>query len=191
MTVKKSRLTSLLIVLGLLGIGLAVFGPMIGSTIRSRRLSVQAEWKASAVQRISRLSSDPQWLTQSKADLAKIRVRDDMNEPPMSEDMILLKNDEWLVCRSIAGKEDWRFDDIFIAKASDGRWYYSTYHFCIGMIVLHMRPHLDSLDEFKKAYFLREFSGDPTAPMPRTWPLQDETESSTDPVRGDRETGAR
>ena len=169
---KRACRISLFIVLGLLG--LLIAGLIIARPFSEwRRLAVQAEWKVNAVQRIIRLSSDAKWIAQSKSDLAKIRMADDPGEPPLSADMILLKNDEWLVYRSIAGKEDWRFDDIFIAKASDGKWYYSTYHFCVRMIVLHLHPQLDSLDQFKKAYFLREFSGNATDPMPRTWPPED------------------
>lgn len=168
-------------------LGRIVAGPFI----EAHRLSVQAEWKAEAVRRISRLSSDAQWIAQSKADLAKIRMPDDPFETPKSADMILLKNDEWLVYRSIAGKEDWRFDDLFIAKGSDGKWYYSTFHFCIGLVVLNMHPQVDSLEQFRKAYFLREFSGDPASPMPRTWRPQDGITPSTVPARGDGEALTR
>jgi hypothetical protein len=61
--------------------------------------------------------------------------------------------------------------DICLAKGSDGRWYYTTCHFCVGMIALMMmqeevaQPYFPNpqqppdLTFFISRYHLREFDG--------------------------------
>jgi hypothetical protein len=57
--------------------------------------------------------------------------------------------------------------DIFIAKGSDGKWYYTDFHFCVRMMVLNDQPA--SLAEFKHRYFLAEFDGVSDAALERSW----------------------
>ena len=42
----------------------------------------------------------------------------------------------WITYRAQCHKVDPKVYDIFIGKGSDGAWYYSTYLFCIGMMML-------------------------------------------------------
>ncbi|HMJ64280.1 MAG TPA: hypothetical protein VK615_02925 [Candidatus Binatia bacterium] len=71
-----------------------------------------------------------------------------------------------------AAKEDRKIDDIFIARGSDGKWYYSTYHFCINMIALRIDPQQENLTQFTQTYFLRTFNEGTDDCLEKTWPPQ-------------------
>jgi hypothetical protein len=81
------------------------------------------------------------------------------------------RNGEWLAYTNVCRKEDRHIHDLFLARGSDGRWYYSTYHFCIGMIVLRMEEQQpEDLAGFAKTYFLRTFDGQSDDCLQKTWP---------------------
>jgi hypothetical protein len=83
---------------------------------------------------------------------------------------IFNEDGSWLAYRSRCHKQDPKVYDLFIAKASDGRWYYSTYHFCIDAIVLDMNGRPSSLEDFRKDYSLVEFDGRSDEALKPTWP---------------------
>jgi hypothetical protein len=113
-------------------------------------------WKDGAVAAIEREfvtppdagAKDGEWLTTSK---------------------IVCADGSWLAYRSQCHKADPKIHDIFVAKASDGRWYYSDYHFCIGALVLAMNGQPETLEKFKSRYFLVEFDGSSNAALSPTW----------------------
>jgi hypothetical protein len=86
--------------------------------------------------------------------------------------LVVLHNGDWIVCRSVCRKEPQRIHDLFIGLGSDGKWYYSTYHFCVGMLVLRMDEQPASLDEFASRYFARTFDGTSDLCLQTTWPLE-------------------
>ena len=81
-----------------------------------------------------------------------------------------MKNGDWIAYASRCSKEDWRIRDIFIGRATDGKWYYSTFHFCRGMLTLRVEDRPESLDKFITAYSLREFDGRSDECLKKTWP---------------------
>jgi len=81
-----------------------------------------------------------------------------------------MRNGDWLAYANICQKEDHRIRDLFLGRGSDGRWYYSTYHFCIGMVVLKMEEQSDDLAGFAKTYYLRPFDGHSDKCLQETWP---------------------
>jgi hypothetical protein len=85
-----------------------------------------------------------------------------------------MKNGDWILYRSICTKQDRRIHDIFIGRASDGKWYYSTYHFCIGLVTLMMMDQSENLPEFLKTYYLREFDGHSDKCLKKTWPTKNQ-----------------
>ncbi|MCY2952811.1 MAG: hypothetical protein NTU53_12685 [Planctomycetota bacterium] len=135
------------------------------------RQHLRRDWKNQAVAEIVKLAADSQWLSQ---ELAAVRKRC----PPgsrfegawFSKDLALAGDDQWLIYKSKCSKEDWRIDDIFIAKASNGKWYYSTYHFCIGMLCLKIDIQPRDLDALISKYALREFDGQSDDALKTTWP---------------------
>ncbi len=138
---------------------------------RAERQRYRREWKDRAVAEIRRLANDPDWVA---AEMAALK-----SQPPkslyggegwLSERLVLLENGDWMVYAAKARKEDQRIDDIFICKASDGKWYYSTYHFCKMMTVLTWRGQRPDLASVIEAYYLEEFDGKSDEALGKTWP---------------------
>jgi len=78
----------------------------------------------------------------------------------ISDDLILMANGQWITYRNVCRKEEERIPDLFLGLGSDGRWYYSTWHFCVRTInVKDVMVQPKSLTEFSKTYDLREFDG--------------------------------
>lgn len=96
----------------------------------------------------------------------------------LSKRMILFKDGSSMLFRQKCHKEDRQIHDIFIGRSSGGKWYYSTYHFCIGAIVLQSEEQPTSIDEFAMNYFLTEFDGMSDKALLATWP-QEEVDSGT------------
>lgn len=93
----------------------------------------------------------------------------------IDDTLIHFRNGEWILYRNHCQKEDSRIHDIFLARGSDGIWYYSTFHFCRGMIVLQMLGPSESLGDFKKNYCLESFDGTSAICLKETWPLLHKT----------------
>lgn len=87
-----------------------------------------------------------------------------------NERAIFCEDGSWLSYRAQCHKQDPKVYDLFIAKASDGKWYYSTYHFCIDALVLDQSEQPSSLEDFKARYSLAEFDGRSDAALGKTWP---------------------
>ncbi len=87
--------------------------------------------------------------------------------------IIVMTNGQWMAYRNVCAKEKEGIPDLFLGRGSDGRWYYSTYHFCIRMIVLKdMLGQPESLAQFVQEGFLREFDGHSDECLKKTWPLK-------------------
>ena len=76
----------------------------------------------------------------------------------------------WIVYRAKCQKVDPKIFDLFIGRASDGSWYYSTYHFCIRMLALQDHDQMDSLQYFISEYALERFDGASDQALLPTWP---------------------
>ena len=88
----------------------------------------------------------------------------------MGNGILLLKSGEWIVFRNSCQKEDWRLQDMFIGKASDGNWYYSTYHFCKQMVVLSFMGQPEDLESFGERCSVRQFDGSDETELVKTFP---------------------
>ena len=131
------------------------------------------EWKTNAIAEISRKVADTNWLAAEQGTLKGKAAKSPLNsECWLSGHLISMANGDWIVYSSKCSKEDRRIHDIFIGRASDGKWYYSTFHFCIGMLVLKMEPEQrpESLAKFVEAHFLRQFDGQSDDCLRKTWP---------------------
>ena len=70
-----------------------------------------------------------------------------------------MTNGEFLVFAFRHGFNDEFVDHLFLAHGSDGRWYYSTYHFCNQMAAVITDEPPGSIAEFTRRYSVREFDG--------------------------------
>ncbi len=146
------------------------------------------EWKDKAVVEIARQTSDPSFIMKEVEVMKTKSSAESEWDRWVSEDLIVMTNDEWMAYRNICVKEEGRIPDLLIGRGSDGKWYYSTYHFCIGMIVLKtMLDQPESLAKFRTDGFLQEFDERSDECLKKTWPLNQPIRSST--ARGGRGPG--
>jgi hypothetical protein len=66
----------------------------------------------------------------------------------IAADVIVAIDGGWLAYEQECSKRDRSTGDVFVAKGSDGRWYYSTAHFCIDMLMAEMSAPYDDLPQF-------------------------------------------
>jgi hypothetical protein len=129
-------------------------------------------WKERAIAEIARRTADPRWATNEAELLRKQSAVVPWGEGAgwVSDHLLQMSNGEWIAYANVCSKENWLIDDLFIGKGSDGRWYYSTYHFCIGMVSLSGDDQSESLTNFAHYYFLVPFDGHSDVCLRKTWP---------------------
>jgi hypothetical protein len=122
-------------------------------------------WKEKALPEIASRAEDDAWLS---AQIELLGNPDAGYEQGviaqgwLTDGMILMGSGEWLVYKSHCSKAPPHIvRDICLAKGSDGKWYYTTCHFCVGMVALLMMQEEQppDLEFFVKRYHLREFDG--------------------------------
>lgn len=174
----KKRLTIVLAMVAVLLAALALLARMGMDRLHNQ---ARKDWKNNAIAEIKRNVADSNWLS---AELNTLRAKQasGSNYGDWSSDRVIaMSNGDWLVYASKCSKDNWRIHDIFIAQASNGKWYYSTYHFCSGMIVLHMEEQPPTLVKFIEDYCLREFDGHSDQCLELTWPTKTEQTGNTSP----------
>lgn len=133
--------------------------------------SARRAWKDNALAEISTRTGTPGWLN---GELAKLQSIDPENPSDsagwMSEHLIVMRNGEWLAYANVCRKQNRRIHDLFLAFGSDGRWYYSTFHFCKDLIVLQMAGQPENLSAFSTDYYLKPFDGLSDECLRQTWP---------------------
>jgi hypothetical protein len=153
------------------GLLLAVIGGIALLWPPSLQSGARRAWKERSIADITARVADPSWPTNEFARL-KPRSTNDVSDDAcwLSENIIVTRKGEWLAYANSCQKQDGRIPDIFLARGSDGRWYYSTYHFCVGMVVLRMEEQPEDLATFAKTYFLQMFDGQSDDCLKKTWP---------------------
>jgi hypothetical protein len=140
-----------------------------------RRLDSKArrEWKEKAISEIAKQTSDTTSVLKGIATMKSDPSVDYEWDRWISEDLIVMTNGDWMAYRNVCAKEPERIPDLFLGRGSDGKWYYSTYHFCIRMIVLKdMLEQPESLTKFRSDCFLQEFDGRSDECLKTTWPVK-------------------
>ena len=138
----------------------------------------RSTWKDRALAGISRRAADTNWLGSEISRLHGMTNSVLESDRWLSPQLILMTNGEWMVYRSICRKENFWVRDLFLGRASDGRWYYSTYHFCINMCALGRmgEGQPSSLADFAQTYYLKPFDGRSDECLQSTWPPRRMTE---------------
>lgn len=157
----------------ILALAVAVPAGVALRLLRNDSLSSAARkaWRDQAVASIAQKAGDAAWV---KAETERIRSEpsfyDDEKPEWMSRDLMLLSDGSWLVHANICSKEDPKVRDLYLARGSDGRWYFSTMHFCMGMLVAHAQGQPSSIQDFMDAYYVRTFDGTPDDCLEATVP---------------------
>jgi hypothetical protein len=140
-------------------------------------------WKDKAIAEIAGETADADWLAKELASVKASVAKEPEGDAWISEHLALMKNGDWIFYANICQKQDVTIPDLFIARGSDGKWYYSTFHFCIGMLNAKVVPQPESLTQFVDWYYLEEFDGHSDECLKRTWPLK---EGAVDPKASKR-----
>jgi hypothetical protein len=146
---------------------------VIAFTLLTPSAKARRAWKDTSIGGISAFVADPSRLTNEIASLSArgTRYAED-SDTWLSPRLILMQNGDWIAYSNICQKEERRIRDLFLGRGSDGQWYYSTYHFCKGMIVLRMDEQSENLPEFARKYHLRTFDGRSDECLQQTWPIR-------------------
>jgi len=152
---KKLAVIGIAICLCAVALGVVIFvgGP--------QRLDSKArrQWKDNAIVQIAKQTSDSAVIF-NEIEAMKTTPLESEWDTWISDDLILMANGQWITYRNVCRKEEERIPDLFLGLGSDGRWYYSTWHFCVRTInVKDVMVQPKSLTEFSKTYDLREFDG--------------------------------
>lgn len=155
--------------------GVVAFALFPNPEERRLRAPERKEWKKQALAQVSATSGNTQLISNT---ITALRAEAEKNpdEGWLGTNLVLMTNGEYLVYSHIDAKQDRRIHDLFLARGSDGKWYYSTFHFCINMITLRMgfmgEGATGSIQEFTNAYALREFDGKSNECLKKTWPFK-------------------
>lgn len=133
------------------------------------RSKARRQWKDQAVARIEQLLGDKAWLAAETARLNSAATSRPFEGAWVGDELLVMQNGDWIVCQNICSKQNRRIKDLFIGRASDGKWYYSTFHFCVGKCVLQMERRPEDLAHFVNAYWLVPFDGRSDDCLNSTW----------------------
>lgn len=152
---------------------LIVVATFIRPATEESRLQSKArkQWKDRAIADITRRASATQSLTNEIIALRAESARGD-EDWWIGTNVLLMADGKYLIYSDINSKEDGRIHDLFIALNSDGKWHYSTYHFCVRMISIRADEQPASVDQFAQTYFTREFDGKSDECLKKTWPVK-------------------
>jgi hypothetical protein len=139
------------------------------SFTRYKYQRARAAWKSTALERLAGLSFTNAEIAGELEKLKASRGAGDRQQWT-GEHVLLMTNDEYLVYASRHGFNNGLVDHLFLARGSDGRWYYSTYHFCNSMVAAMSDDPPGSITEFAKTYSAREFDGKSDVCLQHTWP---------------------
>lgn len=134
------------------------------------RSAARREWRDEALAKIERRVDDTAWL---ESEVSRLRINAG-SEPEggwVGKELLVMKNGDWIVCQNVCAKEKDTGvkKDLFIGRGSDGQWYYSTFHFCVGKSVLRMERQPDSLAQFVEGYWLAPFGAGSDKSLEVTW----------------------
>lgn len=135
------------------------------------RSPARRTWRDEAVRMIQARVSDKDWLARERASLSSKAATRPYSGGWVSDELLVMKNGDWIACESVCAKEQATpvKKDLFIGFGSDGRWYYSTFHFCVGKCVLEMERQPDTLAEFVDGFCLAPFDGKSDDSLKVTW----------------------
>jgi hypothetical protein len=139
------------------------------SLTRYKHQRARAAWKTATLERLGGLSFTNGDIMGELETLKASRGAGDRQQWT-GERVLVMRNDEFLVFASRHGFNSGFVDHLFLAHGSDGRWYYSTYHFCNGMVGVISDDPPSSIAEFARAYSAREFDGKSDECLQHTWP---------------------
>ncbi|MEO5712322.1 MAG: hypothetical protein ABIT37_02450 [Luteolibacter sp.] len=139
------------------------------SVTRYKNQRSRADWMATNLPRLAALSPTNEDIKRELETLKASRGPGDSQEWT-GDHVLLMTNDEYLVYAFRHGFNNGFVDHLFLAHGSDGRWYYSTYHFCNHMVGVISDNPPGSIAEFARTYSALPFDGKSDVCLQHTWP---------------------
>lgn len=136
---------------------------------RLDRERLRAQWKDAALPRLAALAADPKAIAKELEDMKEQNLR--LGRTNWTGDRLLvMTNGEYLVFESRHGFNNGYINHLLLARGSNGKWLYSTFHFCNSMVMVTAHDPPGSIAEFSRKYFAREFDGKSDECLEKTWP---------------------
>lgn len=132
----------------------------------------RTDWKDQTLPRLAALSINDREISDEMQRL-KDGASDIKNKKWAGESVLLMKNGEYLIYGFRHGFNNGAVDHLFLARGSDGKWLYSTYHFCNHMNMVAADTPPESIADFAKRYYAVEFDGQSNVCLRTTWHPQD------------------
>ncbi len=130
----------------------------------------RAVWKTAALERLAVLSATNEDVRRELEELKALPGTGDYRRWT-GDQVVVMTNGEFIIYAFWHGANSGFVDHLFLGHCSDGRWLYSTYHFCNHMAGAEVDPPA-SINEFAKVYSAREFDGKSDACLKHTWPVR-------------------
>ena len=148
-----------------LGACLLLAAGLVGAC-RWRYEHARTVWKTSALQRLAGLSNEA-----ISREVEQLKASEGAGEYRIwtGDEVVLMTNGEYIAYAFWHGSNSGFVDHLFLGRCSDGRWLYSTYHFCNHMAGADADPP-GSIKEFAATYSAREFDGKSDVCLEHTWP---------------------
>ena len=87
------------------------------------------------------------------------------------DNVLLMANGEYIIFAFWHSPYRGFVGDLFLGHTADGRWLYSSYHFCHRMAAVRGDAPPKSIADFEARYFVREFDGQSDDCLHETWLL--------------------
>ena len=140
-----------------------------GHFYRLEQERLRTQWKDAALPRLAALAADPKAIAKDLEDMKEQDLR--LGRTNWTGDRLLvMTNGEYLVFASRHGFNNGFINHLFLARGSNGKWLYSTFHFCNHMGAVLGDDPPGSIAEFSSKYFAREFDGKAAVCLEKTWP---------------------
>lgn len=119
--------------------------------IRALTPSTEARraWKVATVATIEAVDGDT---IRGEIETLRKTTPSDPGARWISPKILLMADGSHIVYANICTKQDPRVRDLFVGKGSDGRWYFSTRHFCSHMCALMLDRRPATLHDFATTY---------------------------------------
>lgn len=158
------KMTAVVLLLIALGLGVSNLTDPLQSAARK-------QWAADAIQAVERRSQDQAWLFAETARLQSAATTRPSEGAWAGPELIVAANGDWMVCQSVCAKDQNPAvkKDLFVGRGSDGKWYYSTFHFCVNRCVLNVESQPPSLAHLVRGYWLTPFNGTSAGCLGETW----------------------
>lgn len=137
---------------------------------RTRQRAKRAHWAMATLPQLSTLSITDSLIREDLQALAQANKADPSFDLWTGDHVLLMTNGMYLLYKFRHGDNMGFVPHLFLAHGSDGRWYYSSYHFCSLMATVRGDDAPGSIEEFAQRYGVNTFDGTSRVCLRVTWP---------------------